>query len=179
MILSYFDGYPFTESEDLQETKEEYEFRKQLTKALGHYDIDFFKRLLRLETILEEKIQLYDAKLSELEAMNKGSTGQGINPEEQEPLKLKTITEFRAYYLFEFLKSIQERAGTKFLTPQEITHFLKNLIQKDYRISDKGNPRQKKKETVEKLLEMFPNDVFIDQRKRNTQQKILRLKKQK
>jgi hypothetical protein len=126
---------------------------------------------------LEAQIEILQREVKDLQ--EKLANGQGINPEEQEPLKLKTMTEFRAYYLFEYLRNKSPRFKTQdiFLTSKEINDFLQDIIQEEYRIPKMGNDRQKKSEVIKKIIDMYPDDVFVNARRKKSDSKTLRLRK--
>jgi hypothetical protein len=72
-----------------------------------------------------------------------------------------TKTESRACLLVQRLKSLKSK---KFLSSQEIVQFLKYGIEERYRVGEKQNVRQVKKEVLEKSLELFPN-MQLDKKK--------------
>lgn len=93
-----------------------------------------------------------------------------IEPVPREPIPkpvpiLTTKTEIRAHLLVEHLKNdVQERAGGKFLSSEEIVNFLKHDIDKLYRVSEGQHVRQTKKEVLDKAVKLFPNNVFLSQK---------------
>jgi hypothetical protein len=59
---------------------------------------------------------------------------------------------------------VPERSGSKFLSSEEIVHFLKYEIDELYRVSEGQNVRQTKKEVLEKAVKLFHNNVFLSQK---------------
>ena len=54
--------------------------------------------------------------------------------------------------------------GKGFLSSQEIVQFLKHGIEERYKMGDKQNVRQVKKEVLQKIVELFP-DMQLDKKK--------------
>lgn len=72
-----------------------------------------------------------------------------------------TKTESRAHLLVAKLKGMR---GKGFLSSQEIVQFLKHGIEERYKVGDKQNVRQVKKEVLQKIVELFP-DMQLDKKK--------------
>jgi hypothetical protein len=88
-----------------------------------------------------------------------------------EPIKTEvaiiphTTLERKACAFVEHLKTaIKPRNGEIFLKNNESIHFLKNEIDEELRIRDIKNPRQAKKDIIEKAAKMFPF-IVLDKRK--------------
>ena len=87
------------------------------------------------------------------------------------PIKELTIiptskTEVRAAELVEQLKNTPERNHGVFMTSPEIMSFLKCDLSDEYIIGNKvKNPRQIKKDVLEKAVEMYPDIVCLSKRK--------------
>jgi hypothetical protein len=75
-----------------------------------------------------------------------------------------TKTEHRACGLFEELKKVKDRAGHKFLSSDEMNHFLRYGVEEEYRVKEGQNIRQIKKEVLVKMKKMFSADVFLSQK---------------
>lgn len=83
----------------------------------------------------------------------------------REPVDIPTSkTEVRAGLLVEQLKDATVRTGTRFLSSDEIVHFLRYDIDERYRVKDGQNVRQVKKEVLEKAIKMFPDDVSLSKK---------------
>jgi hypothetical protein len=90
----------------------------------------------------------------------------------QDPIKpvvntnSKTTLEHKASALVEHLKTnVKPRNGEVFLNTREIIHFLKYEITEAYRLKDIQNPRQAKKDIVEKAKKMFSDLISLDKKK--------------
>jgi hypothetical protein len=59
---------------------------------------------------------------------------------------------------------MQERYVGKFLSSEEIVHFLKYEIDELYRVREGHNIRQTKKEVLDKAIKLLPNNVFLSQK---------------
>jgi hypothetical protein len=93
-----------------------------------------------------------------------------IEPVPREPIPkpvpiLTTKTEIRANLLVEYLKNnVQELSGAKFLSSKKIIHFLKYDINELYRVQERENVRQTKKEVLDKAAKLFHNNAFLSQK---------------
>ena len=78
------------------------------------------------------------------------------------PIIPETSLEHKAYALVEHLKEkVKPRNNEVFLNSREIITFLKNEIPEDLRLKDIKNPRQAKKDILEKAVKLFSNSVMI------------------
>ena len=78
----------------------------------------------------------------------------------------KTTLEHKACELVEHLKTnVKPRNGEVFLNTREIIQFLKYEITEAYRLKDIQNPRQAKKDIVEKAKKMFSDLISLDKKK--------------
>ena len=59
---------------------------------------------------------------------------------------------------------MQERSEGKFLSSEEIVHFLKYEIDELYRVREGHNIRQTKKEVLDKAVKLLQNNVFLSQK---------------
>lgn len=79
---------------------------------------------------------------------------------------VKTTLEHKAAELVEHLKNnVTPRNGEIFLNSKEIIHFLKYEISDEYKMKDIQNPRQVKKDVIEKAAKLFPHCIFINKKK--------------
>src|SRR5664280_1721439 len=82
-----------------------------------------------------------------------------------EPVNVPTSkTEVRAGLLVDQLKNAHGGAGTRFLSSDEIVHFLRYDIDERYRVKDEQNVRQVKKEVLEKATKLFPDNVYLSKK---------------
>jgi hypothetical protein len=78
------------------------------------------------------------------------------------PIIPETTLEHKACALVEHLKEkVKPRNNEVFLNSQEIITFLKDEIPEDLRLKDIKNPRQVKKDILEKAVKLFSNSVMI------------------
>lgn len=78
-----------------------------------------------------------------------------------------TTLEHKACALVEHLKTKVEprNNGEIFLNSREVTHFLKHEILDKYKMKDIKNPRQAKKDVIDKVKKMFPTNIILDPKK--------------
>jgi hypothetical protein len=147
-----------------------------IENVLATSDLCVLKRLAAVETLLglddfsaggDEKHELTIPEQLFLIAERVDSVTESVQKElipKPVPI-LTTKTEIRTHLLVEHLKhNVQERSGSKFLSSEEIVNFLKYEIDDLYRMSEGQNVRQTKKEVLTKAIELFPNNVFLDQK---------------
>ena len=73
-----------------------------------------------------------------------------------------TTLDLKASELVEYLKEdVKPRNNEVFLNSREIIHYLKTFIPEELRLKDITNPRQAKKDILERAVKMFPNIVCI------------------
>jgi len=78
----------------------------------------------------------------------------------------KTTLEHKASALVEHLKTnVKPRNGEVFLNTREIIHFLKHEIPEEYRLKNIQNPRQAKKDIIEKAKKMFSDLISLNKKK--------------
>ena len=135
-------------------------FRMYIENILATSELNILKRLATVETLLglddfsdfddEERGLTIPEQLTLLAERIDSVT----EPVQREPIPesgpiLTTKTEIRAHLLVEHLKNdVQERSGGKFLSSEEIVHFLKYKIDELYRVSESQHVRQTKKEVL-------------------------------
>jgi hypothetical protein len=78
------------------------------------------------------------------------------------PIILHTTLEIKAAALVEHLKEyVKPRSGEVFLNSREIINYLKTEIPEELRLKDIKNPRQAKKDILEKAVKLFSDTVLI------------------
>lgn len=158
-------------------------FRTYIENILATSDLKILKRLADVETALglsdfadfedeqemsiPEQISLLSERIDSITE----TAGQALI---KEPASIPTSkTEVRAFELVEKLKKTPERNNAVFLTSREIMDFLKDDLPEEYRVNSKvKNPRQIKKDVIEKAVELYP-EVFTS--KKRTGNKEVRL----
>lgn len=151
-------------------------FRMYIENILATSELKILKRLAAIETLLglddfsdfgNDEHELTIPEQLTLLAERIDNVTEPVQREsipESGPI-LTTKTEIRAHLLVEHLKNdVQERAGGKFLSSEEIVNFLKYDIDKTYRVSEGQHVRQTKKEVLDKAVKLFHNNVFLSQK---------------
>lgn len=150
-------------------------FRMYVENILATSELKILKRLADVETALglndfadfeDEQEMSIPEQISLLsERIDSITEPTGQAPIE-EPANMPTSkTEIRAVALVEHLKTMPERNHAVFLTSREIMDFLKDNLPEECRVNSKvKNPRQIKKDVIEKAVEMYP-EVFTSKRK--------------
>jgi predicted type IV restriction endonuclease len=78
------------------------------------------------------------------------------------PIIPSTTLEIKAAALVEHLKGqVKPRSGEVFLNSREIINYLKTEIPEELRLKDIKNPRQAKKDILEKAVKLFSDTVLI------------------
>jgi hypothetical protein len=78
------------------------------------------------------------------------------------PIIPSTTLEIKAAALVEHLKEqVKPRSGEVFLNSREIINYLKTEIPEELRLKDIKNPRQAKKDILEKAVKLFSDTVLI------------------
>jgi hypothetical protein len=151
-------------------------FRMYIENILATSELKILKRLAAVETLLgiddfsaggEEEHELtIPEQLSFLAERIDDVTELAKIESIPEPVPiLTTKTEIRAHLLVEHLKNdVQDRSGDKFLSSEEIVHFLKYNIDEPYQVRESQNIRQTKKKVLDKAVKLFPNKVFLSQK---------------
>lgn len=127
-------------------------------------DLNILKRLATIENklgfndLLDSDEPTIPEQLSILaDRIAKIVNGPRCEPENSPTTK----TESRAHLHVAKLKGMR---GKGFLSSQEIVQFLKHGIEERYKVGDKQNVRQVKKEVLQKIVELFP-DMQLDKKK--------------
>lgn len=76
----------------------------------------------------------------------------------------RTSLEYKATEFAIFLRDTVIKTGQPFISPNKIMHFLKEELSEPLRMKDIQNPRQFKRDVLQKAKSMFPF-VFIDKQK--------------
>jgi len=154
-------------------------FRNYIENIIATSELNILKRLTALEKLLgtndlldfadEDHEQTIPEQLSLLAERIDNITEPVTS---QDPIKPvvntnpKTTLEHKASALVEHLKTnVKPRNGEVFLNTREIIHFLKYKITEAYRLKDIQNPRQAKKDIVEKAKKMFSDLISLDKKK--------------
>lgn len=152
-------------------------FKNSVETAMLCSEIKPIKRISMIETVLGINGTIdYEDEDRELSVLEKIDTLEDKfnnldlnaveNPLVKEDTEIipTTKTEHRACGLFEELKKARDRAGHKFLSSDEMNHFLRYGVEEEYRVKDGQNIRQIKKEVLAKMKKMFSADVFLSQK---------------
>jgi hypothetical protein len=151
-------------------------FRMYIEHILATSELKILKRLAAVETMLglddfsadgDEEHELTIPEQLSLLAERIGDITKLAKRESiPEPVPILTNkTKIRAYLLVEHLKNDgQDRSGDKFLSFEEIVHFLKYEIDEPYRVRENQNVRQTKKEVLDKAIKLFQNNVFLSKK---------------
>ena len=152
-------------------------FRNYIENIIATSDLKILKRLKSVEMLLglndhvdfenEEHGTTIPEQLSLL-AKRIDDVTEPVKRESMSELVpiLTTKTEIRAHLLVEHLKNgVQERQGSKFISSEEIVHFLKNEIPIEFRVGDVHNLRKIKKDVFEKARKMYPDKVLLNKKK--------------
>ena len=160
-------------------------FRNYIENIIATSDLRILKRLAAVETLLglddysDFENEEHEITIPEQLSILAERIDNVTEPEPREPIPepvpiLTSKTEIRAHLLVEHLKNdVIERHGSKFISPKEIVHFLKNEIPIDYRVGDIQNIRKVKKDVFDKARKMYPDNVLLN--KKTTGRKDVRL----
>ena len=144
-----------------------------LENFLATSELKILKRLAALEQVMglnnmdftdEDHEQTIPEQLSLLAERIDNITEPVTSQDHIKPVK--TTLEHKASALVEHLKTnVKPRNGEVFLNTREIIKFLKYEITEAYRLKDIQNPRQAKKDIVEKAKKMFSDLISLDKKK--------------
>lgn len=159
-------------------------FRIYVENILATSELNILKRLAEVETALglnnfadfadEQEMSIPEqiSLLSErIDSINEPVIKAPID-EEPAGIPMPTSkTEIRAIELVKHLKTTPGRNNEVFLTSREIMDFLKYDLPDKYQISNNvKNPRQVKKDVIEKAVELYPDCVFLSKKKTGNKQ---------
>lgn len=82
----------------------------------------------------------------------------------QESVKPRTTLEQKATELVNYLKVAEPRNKEMFLNSEETMHFMKCILPEPLRMKDIKNPRQFKRDVIQKAKSMFPF-ILLDKKK--------------
>jgi hypothetical protein len=151
-------------------------FKTYIENVLATSELKILKRLAAVETLLglgdfsasgDEEDELTIPEQLSLLAERIDNVTEPVQRESiPEPVPIFTTkTEMRAHLVVEHLKNdVQERAGSKFLSSEEIVSFLRYDIDELYRVREGQNVRQTKKEVLDKAVKLFPANIFLSQK---------------
>lgn len=124
--------------------------------SIATSELNILKRITTIEEklgIIESEGPTIDFRLSEIEA-KVNTLPTSLEPVVEPPIRPVTKTQKRACALVSKLRKCKKR----FLTSSEIVAFLKHEVSEDIKITeDTRNPREVKKEVIEKAAELFPD----------------------
>jgi hypothetical protein len=130
-----------------------------IDSAIAQSELQILKRLAALEQVLgfdvydENQANSIPARLTKIEDRMNNPT-LSLEPALESPIKPVTKTQKRACALVSKLRQCKKR----FLTSSEIITFLKHEVPEDLRVTeDIRNPREIKREVLEKAIEIFPD----------------------
>lgn len=127
-------------------------------------DLNILKRLATIENKLgfNDLLDSDEPTIPEQLSILADRIAEIVNEPRCEPENSPTTkTESRAHLLVAKLKGMR---GKGFLSSQEIVQFLKHGIEERYKVGDKQNVRQVKKEVLQKIVELF-SDMQLDKKK--------------
>lgn len=135
-------------------------------------ELQVLKRLSALETALgfndpEDEDEDEEPTIpDQIKALSEKIENASIRPQEEPEIDLpvvpETTLERKAYALVEHLKEkVQPRNNQVFLNSKEIVSFMKTELPEDLRLKDVRNPRQAKKDVLEKAVKLFSDTVMI------------------
>jgi hypothetical protein len=139
----------------------ELKFLKRLAATEASLGLNDFADFEDEPTItIPEQLSILSKRIDEITACKEPTKESIKNPEP------KTTLENKACQLVEHLKNkVVSRNGEIYLTTKETIHFLKNTIKEEYRLKDIQNPRQAKKDIIEKAKQLFYDCIFLDKKK--------------
>jgi hypothetical protein len=154
--------------------KEDIDFRESIREAVDYSiaisDLKILPRLSVVETDLghndldieEEHKPTIPAQIKELSERIEQPSNKTTEEEMTEFYIPHTTLDLKACELVEHLKeNVKPRNNEVFLNSREIIHYLKTFIPEELRLKEITNPRQAKKDILERAVKMFPNIVCI------------------
>ena len=158
--------------------KEDIDFRESIREAVDYSiatsELEILPRLSVVETDLghndfafdEEHVPTIPEQLKELSNRIEQPLNKPTESIKTELPVIKTTLEHKASELVEHLKTnVKPRNGEVFLNSREIMTFLKHEIPEEYRLKNIQNPRQAKKDIIEKAKKMFSDFISLDKKK--------------
>jgi hypothetical protein len=152
-------------------------FNLMVENAITISGLDILKRLTALEvrTGIEDPIdEDHPMTLPEQLSILTERIDNKAEPV-QEPIPViepRTTLEHKATEFALYIKDAAAKTGKMFLDSQEILHFFKHDLPEPLRMKDIQNPRQFKKDVLDKAKSMFP---FIDLNKKKNGRRTIRV----
>jgi len=151
-------------------------FRMYIENILATSELKILKRLAAVETVLglddysnfeDEQKMSTPEQISLLSERIDTITEPVVQAPIEKPASIPTSkTEVRAVEVVEHLQNTQERNNEVFMTSREIMSFLKYDLPDECRIGNKiKNPRQIKKDVLEKAVEMYPDIICLSKKR--------------
>ena len=150
-------------------------FLNAVERILATSDLKILKRLFKHDILLgleepfdaeEERAPNLPEQIKELSDRIEQPLNKPTESIKTELRVIKTTLEHKASGLVEHLKTnVKPRNGEVFLNSREIITFLKYEIKEEYQMKDIQNPRQAKKDIIEKAKKMFSDFISLDKKK--------------
>ena len=135
---------------------------------LGHNDLAYFE---------EEHVPTIPEQIKTLSDRLEQPLNKTTEEEMTEFYIPHTTLDLKASELVEYLKEdVKPRNNEVFLNSREIIHYLKTFIPEELRLKDITNPRQAKKDILERAVKLFPDIVCIVKNKSGNKTAGLALK---
>jgi len=154
--------------------KEDIDFRESIREAVEYSiatsDLKILKRLAVVETDLghnnldieEDHKPTIPEQIRELSERIEQPLNKSTEETIQDFYIPHTTLDLKASELVEHLKEdVEPRNNEVFLNSREIINYLKTAIPEELRLKDIRNPRQAKKDILERAVKMFPSIVCI------------------
>jgi hypothetical protein len=145
-------------------------FIKAVENILAISDLKILKRLYTHDVLLglqepyeDEDVVSIPARIEAIEQKALIATEKPIESITSEtPIIPNTTLDLKAVEIVSHLEEkVKPRHNNIFMDTKEIFHFLKNEISEDLRLNDIRNPRQAKKDILERAVKLFSDKVFI------------------
>ncbi len=155
--------------------KVDIDFRESIREAFEYSvatsDLKILKRISTLESMLitdeldfddEEHELTIPEQIKELSYRIEQPSNKTTEEEMTEFYIPHTTLDLKASELVEYLKEeVKPRNNEVFLNSREIINYMKTVIPEELRLKDITNPRQAKKDILERAVKLFPNIVCI------------------
>ena len=156
--------------------KVDIDFRESIREAFEYSvatsDLKILKRLAVVETDLghndladfeeEEHKPTIPEQIKELSYRIEQPLNKNTEETIQDFYIPHTTLDLKAYELVRYLKEdVKPRNNEVFMNSLEIVNYMKTIIPEELRLKDIRNPRQAKKDILERAVKIFPNIVCI------------------
>jgi len=141
-------------------------FNMMVENAIALSDLKILKRLTALEVhngLRDPEDENHPITLPE-QLLTLTERIDNIKEPTQELVKPRTTLEQKATELVNHLKAVKPRNKEMFLNSEETMHFMKEGLPEPLRMKDIKNPRQFKRDVIQKAKSMFPF-IFLDKKK--------------